>query len=125
MYLDYGGLYPIYSRDNMQRSCIKIGLHLMGVQLRISTYATNAKEDCIGSVFPKKTKAICHFGIRKIPDHWYISFGVPWLKDGVSKYRLPRRSFNCFYQHHLKSRFKGKATVSRFSCCNSNVEVKY
>ena len=89
--------------------------HSIGILLRSYTRAINAQEDRTGSLFRKKTKAICLNEINGISSHWYTSFGVTFMKVDIPEYQYQQVCFNYIHQNPVKAGLVVKAEDWEFS----------
>jgi len=89
--------------------------HSIGVLLRSYTRAINVQENRTGSLFRKKTKAICLNEIHGISSHWYTSFGVTFMKVDIPEYQYPQVCFNYIHQNPVKAGLVVKAEDWEFS----------
>jgi putative transposase len=89
--------------------------HSIGVLLRSYTRAINTQENRTGSLFRKKTKAICMNEIKGISSHWYTSFGVTFMKVDIPEYQYPQTCFNYIHQNPVKARLVARAEDWEFS----------
>ncbi|MFA5972881.1 MAG: hypothetical protein WC780_11060 [Lentimicrobiaceae bacterium] len=89
--------------------------HSIGVLLRSYTRAINIQENRTGSLFRKKTKAICLNEINGISSHWYTSFGVTFMKVDIPEYQYPQVCFNYIHHNPVKAGLVVKAEDWEFS----------
>ncbi|MEI6060688.1 MAG: hypothetical protein WCR72_08265 [Bacteroidota bacterium] len=89
--------------------------HSIGILLRSYTRAINTQEDRTGSLFRKKTKAICLNEIKGISSHWYTSFGVTFMKVDIPEYQYPQVCFNYIHQNPVNAGLVVKAEDWEFS----------
>jgi putative transposase len=89
--------------------------HSIGVLLRSYTRAINAQEDRSGSLFRKKTKAICLNEINGISSHWYTSFGVTFMKVDLPEYQYPQSCFNYIHNNPVRAGLVVRAEDWEFS----------
>lgn len=89
--------------------------HSIGVLLRSYTRAINVQENRTGSLFRKKTKAICLNEIKGISSHWYTSFGITFMKVDIPEYQYPQVCFNYIHQNPVKAGLVAKAEDWEFS----------
>jgi putative transposase len=89
--------------------------HSIGVLLRSYTRAINAQENRTGSLFRKKTKAICLNEINGISSHWYTSFGVTFMKVDIPEYQYPQVCFNYIHSNPVKAGLVTRAEDWEFS----------
>ena len=89
--------------------------HSIGVLLRSYTRAINVQENRTGSLFRKKTKALCLNEIKGISSHWYMSFGVTFMKIDVPEYQYPQVCFNYIHQNPVRAGLVEKAEDWEFS----------
>jgi len=89
--------------------------HSIGVLLRSYTRAINVQENRTGSLFRKKTKAICLNEINGISSHWYTSFGVTFMKVDIPEYQYPQVCFNYIHYNPVKAGLVAKAEDWEFS----------
>ena len=89
--------------------------HSIGVLLRSYTRAINVQENRTGSLFRKKTKAICLNEINGISSHWYTSFGVTFMKVDIPEYQYPQVCFNYIHLNPVKAGLIARAEDWEFS----------
>ena len=89
--------------------------HSIGVLLRSYTRAINTQESRTGSLFRKKTKAICLNEINGITSHWYTSFGVTFMKVDIPEYQYPQTCFNYIHNNPVSAGLVVRAEDWEFS----------
>jgi len=98
------------------QSCAATSLNYsIGVMLRSYTRAINIQENRTGSLFRKKTKAICLNEIKGISSHWYTSFGVTFLKVDIPEYQYTQVCFNYIHANPVKAGLADRAEDWEFS----------
>jgi putative transposase len=118
--VEIDGLGPAFSEGFTQSETLtkerKTSLnHSIGVLLRSYTRAINVQENRTGSLFRKKTKAICLNEINGISSHWYTSFGVTFMKVDIPEYQYLQVCFNYIHQNPVKAGMVAKAEDWEFS----------
>ena len=91
--------------------------HSIGILLRSYTRAINIQEKRTGSLFRKKTKAICVNEINGIESDWHTSFGVTFMKVYIPEYQYPQVCFNYIHSNPVKAGLVAKAEDWEFSSC--------
>ena len=91
--------------------------HSIGILLRSYTRAINIQEKRTGSLFRKKTKAICVNEINGITSDWHSSFGVTFMKVYIPEYQYPQVCFNYIHSNPVKAGLVAKAEDWEFSSC--------
>ena len=91
--------------------------HSIGILLRSYTRAINIQEKRTGSLFRKKTKAICVNEINGIASDWHTSFGVTFMKVYIPEYQYPQVCFNYIHSNPVKAGLVAKAEDWEFSSC--------
>ncbi len=87
----------------------------IGVMLRSYTRAINLQQNYTGSLFRKKTKAICLNEIKGISSHWYTSFGVTFMKMDIPEYQYQQVCFNYIHANPVKAGLVKRAEDWEFS----------
>lgn len=87
----------------------------IGVMLRSYTRAINIQENSTGSLFRKKTKAICLNEIQGMTSHWYTSFGITFMKVDIPEFQYPQVCFNYIHANPVKAGLVKRAEEWEFS----------
>ncbi len=87
----------------------------IGTMLRSYTRAINRQQNSSGSLFRKKTKAICVNCNYRVAFSWFLSHGITHINNHIPEKEYPNVCYNYILFNPLKDRLVGNNSDWEFS----------